>query len=328
MASLGARLGPNSISVLVDDLSQLPAAKTFEEMTGFQLLLFIKIDTGYRRAGLLTGTAAFQCLVHAVFQLQLRHHGVLAGFYCHAGHSYGANSSLDALKILIEEIGGLERAATEANKIWPSNACFPRYCLSVGATPSATSIETLLKDRSDPTTDELRTVIERVQKRCFVELHAGVYPFLDMQQLATQASPSAMAISQEPQAAISFSDIALFILVEVASVYDSRNEPEALIAAGTLALSREPCKSYDGWGIVSDWSLEATGPTRQSGWKVGRISQEHGILTQDPASHRSEVARLHVGQKLKVWPNHACVGTSSRSTISSLNALVLFETYS
>ena len=43
---------------------------------------------------------------------------------------------------------------------------------------------------------------------------------------------------------LSYADLGLRIIVEVASLYNDRTEkPEALVAAGTIALGREPCKS-------------------------------------------------------------------------------------
>lgn len=100
---------------------------------------------------------------------------------------------------------------------------------------------------------------------------------------------------------ISTQDIALTILTEVTSVYSGRETPEALIAAGSLALGREPCKSYTGWGVVSGWGK----PAKSSGWIVGRISQEHGMLTKAPGAISQ--CELQVGDKVRIWPNHACI---------------------
>lgn len=279
-------------------------------MTGFALLIFIKVDTGYHRAGLESSAPAFKRLIQAVFEIESHGLGFLAGFYSHAGHSYGGDTSLSAIKLLVEELEGLEKAAAEAILLRPSASPQPHYVLSVVATPTTTSIENLHGEISEPTTRRLKDLIARVKENHTVELHAGVYPFLDMQQLATRAIPSAA----DPRSTILLADVALSILVEVASVYDCRDDPEALIAAGTLALGREPCKSYDGWGIVSDWStaLEGNG-MGESGWKVGRISQEHSVLTRDTDSYGNAYAKLNVGQKLRIWPNHACVASAGFS---------------
>ena len=145
---------------------------------------------------------------------------------------------------------------------------------------------------------------------CEIELHAGVYPVLDIQQLATHALPSF-----GPNQMLGWSDLGLTIIAEVASIYQDRGEggsPEVLVAAGSLALGREPCKAYPGWGIVSPWNTATAitqppkgGPENHIGWQVGRISQEHGILTW--TGDGKEVVPLVIGQKIRIWPNHACI---------------------
>lgn len=87
LAYLGRQLGPRSISVLIDDMCQLPAVDTFETITALPFQIFIKVDTGYHRAGLPSNGQAFQHLVQAVPEMESHDIGVLAGFYSHAGHS-------------------------------------------------------------------------------------------------------------------------------------------------------------------------------------------------------------------------------------------------
>lgn len=120
-----------------------------------------------------------------------------------------------------------------------------KLCLTVGATPTATAAQNMLSGTSGRA-DEFKALLARMRERYVVELHAGVYPLLDLQQVATHARP-ASGIS----APLSKDAIGMKMLVEVCSVYDEREQPEALISAGSLALGREPCKSYPGWGIVS-----------------------------------------------------------------------------
>ena len=314
LAHIGKQLGRESISVLVDHESQLQAARAFRDLAGFPLQLFIKIDTGYHRAGVVVGTEKFNRLVTDVFEQETRGTVELLGFYSHAGHSYGGDSTLGAMELLIVELEELEKAAEYASAARNHAPTNKEYVLSVGATPTATSIENMLGDpgQGEPLvvaeTAKLKTVIKRINAIHTVEMHAGVYPFLDMQQLATQASPSGLTTnSGQKTSGLSTADIALTIMTEVASMYESRDIPEALIAAGSLALGRDPCKSYNGWGIVSDWGMSTHHPDGRSGWQVGRISQEHGILTRDSQHPGLELAELKIGQKLRVWPNHACV---------------------
>lgn len=101
------------------------------------------------------------------------------------------------------------------------------------------------------------------------------------------------------------------IMVEVASLYPDRTDkPEALVAAGSIALGREPCKSYPGWAVVTPWpvikSADHYDPEgSKTGWIVGRISQEHGVLSWE--GPQDNMRQLSLGEKLMLWPNHACI---------------------
>lgn len=109
-------------------------------------------------------------------------------------------------------------------------------------------------------------------------------------------------------------------------VYPTRNPTgtsEALITAGSLALGREPVADkgvppgldYSGWGFLMPWGPALAGkqpalppggfPRAHDGWQVGRISQEHGILTWHGAAE--DEAPLAVGDRVRVWPNHSCI---------------------
>ena len=316
LGHLGKRLGKGSISILIDNISQLQSLRDFQEIAGFSCELFIKIDTGYGRAGLTTVSPNFQPLVTSILtEVEPSGHGELRGFYSHAGHSYAGSSADAAMSLLVQEIGGLKMAAGIVRDM-EQRSIDRRYILSVGATPTATSIQNLDLERGngdetlvDEQLTRLQFTIEYVKRTQTIEIHAGVYPILDMQQVSTHASPSAKQDnSLQTRPSLSTSDIALTVLAEVASVYEDREGPEALIAAGSLALGREPCRSYDGWGIVSDWAMTQRNGDDQSGWKIGRISQEHGILTRDSrTSPDSSTQALRAGQKIRIWPNHACI---------------------
>ena len=324
LAQVGKKLGNGSISVLIDNHEQIVSLRTFQSITGFGPEIFIKIDTGYHRAGLPIESSETVKLLKVLFADE--EYGKLyrlKGFYSHAGHSYGTSSCAAAVGLLMQEIDGLAHVATIARSITKEAGLSKgRYVLSAGATPTATSIEYLLHEGSDNKGQgspfpagvqqqmliDLQDSIKKISETDSVELHAGVYPFLDMQQLATRASPSSQ--STDGTVEKGFSDIALTILTEVTSLYPHRAPPEALIAAGSLALGREPCKSYDGWGIVSNWDeplddWDSWKKQEPRGWIVGRVSQEHGLL--QTVSSNSETKELRVGQRVRIWPNHACI---------------------
>ena len=324
LARVGKTLGTNSISVLIDHHEQLKSLRTFRHVAGFGAEIFVKIDTGYHRAGFpIESSETANFLKSILTDEEYGKEYKLKGFYSHAGHSYGVSSSATAMEFLMQEIDGLGRAAALARSISKGLGLEEEtYVLSLGATPTATSIEYLLREELNITGHastlpvgkqeqimiDVKYLIKKANKNDSIELHAGVYPFLDMQQLATKASPSSQ--STKGMVEKGFPDMALTVLTEVASLYSYREPPEALIAAGSLALGREPCKSYDGWGVVSNWkdqsnSGEPSKTTEPYGWIVARVSQEHGILQK--ASSCLETNELHVGQKVRIWPNHACV---------------------
>ncbi len=266
---------------------------------------------GGHRAGVEPQTSACSKLITAILALESAGSAHLLGLYSHAGQSYNSSSRAAALDYLRQEFEALLVTATDVHSILPSKPLL----LSVGATPTTTSVRNLLIDNEDTHIDEskaiaaLRATIAAIrEQQCSIEIHAGVYPTLDLQQLATHALPT-----EGPHAMLTWSDLALTIVAEVASLYPGRGKdgsPEALLGAGSLALGREPCKAYNGWGILTPWNrpevrLPTVGPEKHVGWQVGRISQEHGILVWNGAGIEPE--KLEVGQKVRVWPNHACI---------------------
>jgi D-serine deaminase-like pyridoxal phosphate-dependent protein len=300
---MAKQLTPRSINVIIDNIAafqKLHAALPSSLCLG----VFIKIDTGYHRAGIETSSPKFAELVETVASTSDRL--FLKGFYSHYGHSYAGSSEEDAAEGLIAELAGLEIAL----KAVPENFEGKRdLVLTVGATPTTTAAQNMLSS-SSPRVQEFHDVLNRLKAKAKVELHAGVYTLLDCQQVATHARPPSVPSSPEYRP-LSKDSIAIRMLLEVSSVYDEREKPEALVSAGSIALGREPCKSYPGWGIVtSDLGNGSTSSIYDeskdmTGWIVGRISQEHGILTWE--GDKKKCNELEVGSKVMVWPNHACM---------------------
>ncbi|TGO30556.1 hypothetical protein BPAE_0004g00110 [Botrytis paeoniae] len=304
LSKVSTALGPNGISLMIDHPSQLRSVAAIHEKTNIPPLVFIKIDMGGHRAGVIPGTETCSQLISSVITLTKRNVCILHGLYSHAGHSYSSNSQTAALDYLRQEFEALLITYEEVHSVAATKL---PLVLSVGATPTSSAIRNLLL--SSTSSEELNEISALKATMgaihdvgCEIEIHAGVYPMLDMQQLATHALPEDL---------LSWSSVAITILAEIASLYPPRgtsDSPEALITAGSLALGREPCKAYPGWGILSPWNrtsfaLPNTGPEGYSGWQISRISQEHGILT-NPGKNDSE---LSIGQKVRIWPNHACI---------------------
>ncbi len=90
----------------------------------------------------------------------------------------------------------------------------------------------------------------------------------------------------------------------VASVVGRRlDEGLVLIDAGGLALSQD--RSTAGQPLDAGYGL--VGPLEGPPWpgvRVARVNQEHGFVQFADAA---EAARLSIGDRLRVWPNHACM---------------------
>jgi D-serine deaminase-like pyridoxal phosphate-dependent protein len=72
-----------------------------------------------------------------------------------------------------------------------------------------------------------------------------------------------------------------------------------VIDAGALALSldRSTAGADHGFGLVGDVDGKPL-----PGWRVERVTQEHGIVAPGPGT-----GRLRLGTRLRVFPNHACL---------------------
>ncbi|KAK2598535.1 hypothetical protein N8I77_011942 [Diaporthe amygdali] len=323
LAAISQDLGLEAVSVMIDNPDQVPLLAAFKSQSGGNKpLVFLKIDVKYHRAGAIPGTPTYQSLLKAILASEAEGSCVLHGLYAHAGQSYYTRKDWDALMYLTEEYATLSNVANEIRSQSPDHP----LVLSVGATPTATALQhpdftSATPAAPSPSNQEAGARVANLsglikdlkQAGLGLEVHAGVYPALDLQQLATHARDGSL---------LSSGDIAITVVAEVASLYAGRGEggsTEALVNAGSLALGREPCKEdgaghYAGWGVVAPWGdagLEESDPAPRDfpavhgGWQVGKISQEHGILVWKGAKE-AEVP-LRFGQRVRIWPNHACI---------------------
>ncbi|GAM40930.1 hypothetical protein TCE0_041f13661 [Talaromyces pinophilus] len=301
---------PGSISVMIDHPAQLEHLHQFRSIANFAVGVFLKIDTGYHRAGLPPAALNKSGLVERIVDAERSGAVELLGVYSHSSLSYAGTTPEEAMMHLVREIEGCKDALRlHANLL--SSDKGREVVISVGATPQVLSSRYLVLPNGEesPEAAALRKAL-RVQDissslRGRIEFHAGVYPLLDMQQWSTNASTSS-SISAPLRNSSLETEVAISILAEVCSIYNDgkRQPPEALLAAGTLALGREPCASYPGWGVISSWRRQTLSDT-ESRLIVARISQEHAIVSYE--SGGDERIPLSVGQMVKIFPNHACV---------------------
>ncbi|KAI8995684.1 hypothetical protein BD414DRAFT_456783 [Trametes punicea] len=270
-----------SMRILIDHPDQVKVIEAWESTKANQRRwsVFIKVDCGnHRRAGLRPESPAFEQLLRDVLASSSIS---LYGFYTHAGNSYASTSFTEAADFLLAEVNAVNSAASLALRIIADTPSLqqPRepFVLSVGATPTAHAAKAELKARIEA---GLKGVLE---------LHAGNYPLLDLQQLNTGL--------------ITHRDIAQRVLATVISYYPGRGEggsDEAMCDAGALAMSKDT-GPRPGYGDVIG-----------KPWRLSRVAQEHGILSMmSPASFELGPLQgdgsLKLGDMVQIVGQHACL---------------------
>ncbi|KAI1433863.1 putative serine dehydratase domain-containing protein [Xylaria sp. CBS 124048] len=316
LASMSAQLGAGGLTVMIDHEDQIKLLTSLASKSGHAPLVFLKVNVGSNRAGVPPNTPTTTSLVRALLLSETVGACVLWGVYSHAGHSYGSRKDWEAMDVLGVEFAGVYEVARAIKAERPTHPLM----LSVGATPTVTTLQHPDFHTEGETKENgaatalIKDLITRMRADGLtLEVHAGVYPTLDVQQLAahsrdfTTLNPSAIAVT---------------VLAEICSMYPGRGPngtTEALVNAGCIALGREPCddkgeekgKHYGAWGILMPWAgveNEIPGPefpAVHGGWQVARLSQEHGVLAW--RGEKEAETPLAVGQRVRIWPNHSCI---------------------
>ncbi|KNG83571.1 hypothetical protein ANOM_009548 [Aspergillus nomiae NRRL 13137] len=254
------------IQLMVDNEQQIDLLEQFSlQNPGLERWdVFVKVDVGSHRAGLMNNSPRLRQVIE---RAESSSAVSIYGFYCHAGHSYGCRDRESVDVVLHSELEG----ALAASQMVPSADPDRSFVLSIGSTPTAHAIQ---------------AIKDRIPEGYIIELHAGNFPALDLQQVCTGL--------------VNRTDQAVRVLADVCSIYPERNE--ALINAGAIALSRET-SSIPGFGQLVE----------QPDWQVVRLSQEHGILglSSDQTAMAGGTQNVEdvfrVGQKVSVYCQHACI---------------------
>ncbi|CUA69049.1 D-serine dehydratase [Rhizoctonia solani] len=210
---------------------------------------------------------------------------IIHGFYAHAGHSYASTSQEQAASNLHAELSAVNIAAEHAIKKYHAKGLpEPVFALSVGATPTAHAASG----------DRIRIP---TPLRGGIELHAGNYPMLDSQQLATNL--------------VTVENVSQRVLASVVSYYAGRGEgDEAMCDVGAIGMSKDK-GPIPGFGEVVNVLREGERiewAPRETGWTLGRISQEHGILTRtNKRAPEEERDILRLGDVVAIVGQHACL---------------------
>lgn len=251
------------LRLMIDHEAQVKGLEDYLKLKGVKGWSgFVKVDSGNKRAGLEPNAPALHKLIKAIIASPALD---IYGFYCHSGHAYASTSLEMASATLKGEIDAVNAACELALSVSPTPPPVP-YVISVGSTPTAHAASL------NPQTWDLKGKLE---------IHAGNYPFLDLQQLATTL--------------IDDERIAATVLTTVVSSYPDRDGGEGICDAGALAMSKDR-GPIPGFGDVVTPGWE--------NWRLGRVSQEHGVLTRVEGKTGNE---LVVGSMLQVVGQHSCL---------------------
>lgn len=135
------------ILLMIDSEQHVAALEKFSSDVPWEV--FIKVDVGTSRAGVLAGSSALESLVKRADESPAVH---IYGFYCHAGHSYASRTAEEAQDVLHAELSGV----LEASKLLPADR---NVVISVGSTPTAHVVKSLQ---------------EKLAASVKLELHAGM----------------------------------------------------------------------------------------------------------------------------------------------------------
>ncbi|GJJ13883.1 hypothetical protein Clacol_008140 [Clathrus columnatus] len=262
-----------NLRILVDHPHQIQILEEYNKLNNRRSpwSVFVKIETGGKRAGVDPDSLAFTNLLQNLFASSAIS---VYGFYCHAGQSYGSTSLHEASEFLSTELQTVNKAAKIAKDLLSAHSkeYDGTFVLSVGSTPTAHAFQ-------EPTEEIRRQLASVLHGK--LELHAGNYPMLDLQQIHTSL--------------VSSERVALKILSTVLSYYPGRGkagEDEALCDAGAIAMSKDTGPS-GGFGDVIG----------RASWKLARVSQEHGVLVR---TSKDELP-LEIGSIIEIIPQHACL---------------------
>lgn len=262
-----------NLRLMLDNYKQIETLVEFSKTTNYskKWSIFVKINMGTNRAGILNTDEELDKIIEAAH----KHSDYISlyGFYCHAGHAYSSCNCDQAQNYLIDEINHGNIACQKALAKIPQ---LKDLVISVGSTPTAHTADWLEVSKISSLAGNL-------------ELHAGNYPFCDLQQVGTGCAK--------------IENVSCRILADVISSYPGRGSKqpgEELINAGVIALARES-GPIPGYGRVYS-------PAGYENWIVGRLSQEHGILT--PLDEKVETELIPVDTRVEIIPQHSCIAAA------------------
>ncbi|HKI95689.1 MAG TPA: alanine racemase [Gemmatimonadales bacterium] len=220
------------------------------EATGEALIVWLKVDCGYHRAGVSPDDPRALTIPRRVAASTALH---FAGMLTHSGHAYTAPNRAVRRRVAEDE----RRAVAELRERLAAEGIAGEA--SVGSTPAMAVVESLTG---------------------VTEARPGNYAFYDGMQVGLGSCAA--------------TDCAVTVLASVVSAQPSARH--AVIDAGALALSKDAGLPGADFGMGAIYDDYAAGTFRDDA-RVTGLSQEHGIVS----------ARLPIGARVRVLPNHSCL---------------------
>ncbi|KAL4867616.1 hypothetical protein BDV12DRAFT_118008 [Aspergillus spectabilis] len=230
--------------------------------------VFIKIDVGTRRAGIVESSSVLPGLVRRVEESAAVE---LDGFYCHAGHSYACRSEDSAVEVLKDELDGVLSASKHLSSE-------KKVVISIGSTPTAHVV---------------RELKEALPGKLELELHAGNFPCNDLQQLSTGLiPPTAQSVR---------------VLAEVCSVYPERNEALINAGTIALSKETSDLPGYGRVTDNPQWAVVRTSQEHGIlGLSAAPALELLGVKGGEIKEERVE-STFKVGGQVLLWVSHACI---------------------
>lgn len=120
------------------------------------------------------------------------------------------------------------------------------------------------------------------------EIRPGNYVFFDLHMVSIGAcAPEQVALS---------------VLATV--IGHNRTHNQIVVDAGALALSLDASAQHRLPEAGYGWLYDSTGRTRLGDLRLGRLSQEHGVVTSERALPFDD---LPIGCRVRVLPSHSCM---------------------
>lgn len=307
---------PPQICLLMDHVQQVDMVDQFltdsQSMTTdhdvSKFSVFIKLDTGYHRAGTTLDKQGIELVDKVLASPSLD----LMGFYTLCGHAYDVNdqsvlddiaqTDIDSIQTFLQL---LEEHLSSSSEMNTSNThgkspkdVLPDLTISIGSTPSLfhhwnpttkRSISAMEDDDEQSPSQVWWSKFLETYPTVALEIHPGNYTFYDRQQLYTQACQTEDSIAGR-------------VLTRVIGHYNDEHRPHTIMMdAGATALTKETTPQGGMAAIAGDVGRDVD---------VYKMSQEVSMARRRQHNDNTLLDDLPLGSLATLYPNHSCLAAA------------------